>query len=137
MLFLSLVALLLSGCVGLWPSRTPAPSPVSGNAAVLSLMDSARHDAQAGKFNAATATLERALRIEPRNPRLWQELARARLAEGQYQQAEALAQRSNSWAGDDKAMRAENWRIIGQSREKSGDPTGGSSAYKHATDLLK
>ena len=50
---------------------------------------------------AAAASIERALRIEPRNPRLWQELARVRLKQGQYAQAENVAARSNSWAGDD------------------------------------
>ena len=40
--------------------------------------------------------LERALRIEPRNPSLWHELAGVRLLEGHYEQADSLAQRSNS-----------------------------------------
>ena len=79
-------------------------------------MDSAHADAAAGRLPDAAATLERALRLEPRNPRLWQELARVRLAQRDYVQAEQLAQRSNSWAGSDSALRAENARIIDQAR---------------------
>jgi len=68
----------------------------------------------------AAASLERALRIEPRNPRLWNELAQVRLRQGQYAQAESLAARSNSWAGNDSALRADNARIIAEAREISG-----------------
>ncbi len=136
LIFVSL-GLLVSGCASLRMSPSPASTPISDNAAVVSLADSARSDTQAGNFATATASLERALRIEPRNAGLWQELARVRMAEGHYQQAEAMAQRSNSWAGDNNALRAENWRIIGQSRTQRGDAAGADTAFKRATELLK
>jgi Tfp pilus assembly protein PilF len=79
-------------------------------------MESARADAGAGRLANAAASLERALRIEPRNPRLWQELARVRLKQGEYAQAESLAARSNAWAGGDEPLRAENLRLIEQAR---------------------
>ena len=79
--------------------RRPPPAPRTS--AIAGLMDSARADAAAGRLANAAASLERALRIEPRNPRLWQELARVRLKQGDYAQAESLAARSNSWAGSD------------------------------------
>jgi cytochrome c-type biogenesis protein CcmH/NrfG len=83
------------------------------------------------------ASLERALRIEPRNPALWQDLAKLRLEQGQYQQAEGLAARSNAWVGDDKTLRAENWRIIGQARLKRGDYAGAQAAFDKAAELAK
>ena len=101
------------------PAAVPTPPPsstVKESVAVAGLVDSARTDAAAGRLAEAAATLERALRIEPRNPRLWQELARVRLQQGDFPQAESLAQRSNSWAGSDSALRAENARIIEQAR---------------------
>ena len=99
------------------PVAPPAATPgARESVAVAGLMDSARSDAAAGRLAEAAATLERALRIEPRNPRLWQELARVRLQQGDFPQAESLAQRSNSWAGSDSALRAENARIIEQAR---------------------
>ena len=84
--------------------------------AVAGLLDSARTDAAAGRLAESAATLERALRIEPRNPRLWQELARVRLQQGDFAQAESMAQRSNSWAGSDSGLRAENARLIDEAR---------------------
>lgn len=124
------LASLLAACAGVLPP--PEARPVSENNAVVALMDSARQDSAQGKSDAAVATLERALRIEPRNPRLWQELARLRLQQGQYQQAEGLAARSNAWAGADRALRAENWQLIGEARLKRGDPAGAQAAFDQA-----
>jgi predicted Zn-dependent protease len=95
-------------------------------------MQSARGDVAAGRLPNAAASLERALRIEPRNPRLWQELARVRLKQGEYAQAENVAARSNSWAGSDHALRAENWRLIAQAREARGDGDGARAALESA-----
>jgi len=108
------------------------PAPVPANAAIASLVTSARADAAAGRLTNAAASLERALRIEPRNPHLWQELARVRLKQGDYQQAESVAARSNSWAGNDSRLRAENWRLIAQARDARGDAAGSRAALDAA-----
>jgi Tfp pilus assembly protein PilF len=124
----ALLALALAACAAPQPAPVEsAPPPVVAappveqpavkeNVAIAGLMESARSDAASGRLAEAASTLERALRIEPRNPRLWQELARVRLQQGDFPQAESLAQRSNSWAGSDSALRAENARIIEQAR---------------------
>jgi len=110
----------------------PVPAPAIENAAIASLMDGARSDVAAGRLANAAASLERALRIEPRNPRLWQELARVRLKQGDYAQAESTASRSSSWAGSDNALRAENWRLIAHAREARGDAEGARAALEAA-----
>ena len=133
MRILTLLLALLAGCAAVPPGVPPAPpAPPQENLAVASLVDSAHNEAAAGRLASAAASLERALRIEPRNPRLWQELARVRLAQGEYAQAEGLAARSNSWAGSDGALRAENWRLIAQSREARGDADGARAALDTA-----
>ena len=123
---LLIVLLLLAGCAA--PERAPEPAPPAPapqpapaperkeTIAVAGLMESARKDVDAGRLSNAAASLERALRIEPRNPRLWQELARVRLKQSQFSQAESTAMRSNSYAGSDAALRAENDRIIEDAR---------------------
>jgi len=110
----------------------PAPAARTENLAIAGLLDGARADAAAGRLANAAASLERALRIEPRNPRLWQELARVRLKQGDYAQAESTAARSNSWAGSDSALRAENWRLIAHAREARGDAEGAKGALDAA-----
>jgi Tfp pilus assembly protein PilF len=120
------ILLLLAGCASPPPApeTKPAPPPPPSaperkeTIAIAGLMDSARNDAAAGRLSNAAATLERALRIEPANPRLWQELARVRLQQGQFAQAESTAMRSNSYAGSDATLRAENERIIESARAK-------------------
>jgi len=114
------------------PGPAPAPAARTENVAIAGLMDTARADAAAGRLANAAATLERALRIEPRNPRLWHELARVRLKQGQYAQAESVAARSNSWAGSDNALRAENWRLIAEARTARGDAEGARTALDAA-----
>ena len=143
MRFLVLLAVLLAGCATS-PAPAPeaetkpeAPTPVPApaakeNIAIAGLMDSARAEAAAGNLAGAAASLERALRIEPRNPRLWHELARVRLKQGQHAQAESVAARSNSWAGEDKALRAENWRLIAETRRARGDTEGAQAALEQA-----
>ncbi len=141
MRYLLAVAAILGGCaVAQYPAPVseplsvpvPAPPAPIENAAVASLIDGARADAASGRLANAAASLERALRIEPRNPRLWQELARVRLKQGEYAQAESTAARSNSWAGGDSSLRAENWRLIAQAREARGDAAGARAALEAA-----
>jgi Tfp pilus assembly protein PilF len=117
------------------PEAAPPPISRSENVAVAGLMESARADVAAGKLSTAAASIERALRIEPRNPRLWQELARVRLQQGQHVQAEEVAKRSRSFAGSDNALRAENWRLIAQAREALGDADGARAARESAEKL--
>ena len=132
---LSALALLLNACTLLQPA--PGSSLDSGNVAVVSLFNTARQDRRVGNLSAADATLERALRIEPRNAGLWQALARVRLAQGRYRQAETLAQRANALSGTDKALMSQDWRIIRKAREQRGDSAGAQLAYRKASELMR
>lgn len=130
-LLLAMSFLFLAACAAL----RLGPPPVSENPAVLTLMEQARADAAQNKLQSATATIERALRIEPRNPRLWQELARLHLTLGDHAQAESFAARSNTWAGGDRALGAANWRLIATAREARGDTAGAQAAAARAVEL--
>ena len=139
-ILLAFLAVVIGGCAVVQPpapvsAPVPAPAPPAArteSAAIAGLLDGARADAAAGRLTNAAASLERALRIEPRNPRLWQELARVRLKQGEYAQAESTAARSNSWAGGDSTLRAENWRLIARAREARGDAAGARAALEAA-----
>ena len=124
----SALVALLSNCATLAPS----PPPVSQNAAVVALVEQARTEAASGKPASAAGSVERALRIEPRNPYLWQELARLRLAQGDFAQAENLAVRANTWAGSDRSLRSANWQLIGEARAARGDSLGAEDALRRA-----
>ena len=128
MKYLYALALLIAGCASVREPApvsdsapgAPAPPARTESVAVAGLMDSARADLAVGRLANAAASLERALRIEPRNPRLWHELARVRMSQGDYAQAESLAARSNTWVGNDSELRAANVRLITQARTAQG-----------------
>lgn len=108
---------------------------MSENRAVIALLDRAQADTKSGQHEAAGASLERALRIEPRNPWLWLELAQLRLDQGQYAQAITLAGKSNSFAARQSRVQAENWQVIGKARVAQGDSAGAEQAFKLAEDF--
>ena len=120
------------------PPPPPSPFPettYNESPAIASLMKDARTATDLGQPANAAALLERGLRIEPRNPRLWQELSRVRLDQKDYAQAVSCAQRSSSWAGSDNALRFENWQIIAKARGALGDTSGAKEALDAAERL--
>jgi tetratricopeptide (TPR) repeat protein len=94
---------------------------VPGRSAVLALLDSADQEKQVGQMDHAAATLERALRLEPKNALLWSRLAEIRLLEKNWQQAYVLANKSNSLAQGNRSLRRQNWQIIEQAKFALGD----------------
>jgi hypothetical protein len=80
-------------------------------------------------------TLERAIRIDSRNPILWHHLASVRLAEGDAIQAEQLATKSSSLAAGNYALQARNWELIAEARRKRGDAAGAQAAERQQRAL--
>ena len=105
------------------PPNVPLPAYTSAQTtkhpAVLALLSEATRQENSGDLEVAAAKLERALRIEPRNPVLWHHLAAVRLRQGQTQLAISLAQKSNSFAARDTELVARNQRIIEQARPRN------------------
>jgi predicted Zn-dependent protease len=81
-----------------------------------------------GQLDNAAATLERAIRIQPRNCTLWHELARVRLQQHQPGLAEDLAKKSNVLAQGNRALIQKNWAIIAEARRQRGDAQGAAEA---------
>ncbi len=80
--------------------------------ASTALVNRAHGQAGSGDFGGATATLERAQRIEPDNPLLWIELARVQLSAGNAAQADAMGHKALALASGDPAAQAASWRVI-------------------------
>ncbi len=90
----------------------------SSSRTVVVLLDQASKQVQAGSPERAAATLERALRIEPKNARLWHRLAIIRYQQGQYSLAESLAAKSSTLAQGDWSLKKRNAELIEQVRQK-------------------
>lgn len=93
------------------PSRpeTPAPAPIPERAPepgtpASTLLASVDEAIASGDMERAAALSERALRISPRDAYLWYRLASIRYAQQQYSEAEGLARRALSFAGNDRSL---------------------------------
>ena len=122
------------------PPRPPAALPPAeitreGNQAVAALLDSADRHVKNNQLSEAGAALERALRIEPRNAGIWHDLAQIRLHQGEYQQAESLASKSNNLAGGNRSLQARNWRLIAVARKATGNTAGAEEAEARSSQF--
>jgi len=114
------------------PQRPPVATT---SPPVVALLGQAEDAANAGNLEAAAASLERAIRIEPRNPLLWYHLATVRLAQQEPVQAEQLAAKSNSLAAGNPVQQARNWKLIASARQAQGDSNGAQAAARRAREL--
>ena len=124
----------------------PAPQPAISNRSttvlpkvqttpskpVATLIAKAESEFSAGHFDRSAANIERAIRIEPRNPMLWHRLAAIHLQQGNYAQAESMASKSNSLIVPGAALARKNWQIIAEARRLMGDIKGAQKALNHA-----
>jgi Tfp pilus assembly protein PilF len=120
------------------PAVSTRPTPTRQyrlGSAATALVAQAHSRAAAGDYPAATATLERALRIEPENPLAWIELGRVQLASGNSAQADHMGHKALGLASGDPNAQAAAWRLIADSLRVRGRNEEASSATAHA-DLL-
>ncbi|MGI9229869.1 MAG: tetratricopeptide repeat protein [Gammaproteobacteria bacterium] len=98
------------------PRSPPPVSTMASAPAVLALLDTSRTQLQANDRAGAVRSIERALRLEPKNPQLWHQLAQIRLQEENWRQAIALAQKSHSLSGERADLQKANTELIERAR---------------------
>jgi len=99
------------------PLPAPRTAPPVGSASQALLTQSRGHQA-AGRYEQAAASIERALRIEPRQPVLWLELGNIRLKEGDFAQAESMGRKALSLATGDAALTARAEQLIATAKRR-------------------
>jgi len=97
----------------------PNERPVS--TVVRNLTRRAQDQVRDSNYDGAANSLERALRIEPRNPILWNRLADVHYLQKLWQKAIQLAAKSNTLAGDNQSLRRENWYLMSNAYKALGD----------------
>ncbi len=88
---------------------------------IIALLDDAERLSDKGQSEKAAATIERALRIEPKNALLWHRLAAVRMQQQQWQQAIAMAKKSNALAGNNTQLKSDNWAVIAAAYDRLGN----------------
>ena len=104
-------------------------------AAVAPLEEKAASCLLSGDLEKAQATTERAIRIDPGNPRLWRLMAEIALADKKYDQARQFAGKSNLYAKGDDRLRAKNYRTIAEAFRKQGRDREARNALEKARQL--
>lgn len=103
------------------------------NPAVKELIVDASAAESAGDYGQAAVLLERALRIQPRDPELLQSMAEVQLQMEDYEQALSFAVQSYDSGPRVGEICSRNWRTIGVARERLGDYSGSRQADERAT----
>jgi len=100
--------------------------------AVVALRGQAQAKLNAGEPALAASSIERALRIQAKNPVLWLDLAEIRFAQQKFTQAESTARKALAYAGSKKDVNKKAWTIIANSRYARNDRDGGLRAEAEA-----
>jgi tetratricopeptide (TPR) repeat protein len=123
--------------------RAPASEDSEGvqvyslqNPAVKQLTAQARGAEQVGNLDQAGAYIERALRIDPKDPQLLQHMAEIHLQRENYQQALNFAERSYETGPRVGEICSRNWRTISVAREYLNDMRGSADAEARAGQCM-
>jgi hypothetical protein len=126
---------------GLAPPPPPPPPPppfepldtfAPLSPAVSALAIAANQNSNSGNVESATTTIERAIRIEPRNATLYYKLALLRLKQSKPRLAEDLAKKAALLASNDAQLKKHSWLLVARAREIQGDLKGGKEARTKA-----
>lgn len=110
----------------------PIEATVKLTPAVGALVSAADQNSQAGDLDTAAASIERAIRIEPRNATLFYKLALLKLKQSKPRLAEDLAKKSALLASTDNTLKKHCWLLIAHVREIQQDFTGAKEAREKA-----
>lgn len=113
----------------------PPPRQFRLSAATSALVAQAHRQAGSGDYGAASATLERAQRIEPDNPLVWIELGRLNLTANNPAQADAMGRKALALATGDPAAQSAAWRLIAESLRTRGRNAEAADAERRALAL--
>lgn len=97
----------------------PAPRPTAPvSSASQALLAQSQGHVAAGRYDLAAASIERALRIDPRQPLLWLELGDIRMREGDYAQAESVGRKALSLATGNAELTARAEALIREAQRR-------------------
>ena len=103
--------------------------------AVLALVSEAESSSRSGDLESAVVTIERALRIDPRNPTLTYKLAALRLKQSKPRLAEDLAKKAALLSANDKVLKKKSWLLISEARRQQKNYNGAKEARLKAEEI--
>ena len=115
--------------------QDPVEDLYSQTPAVIALLDIAQDASDSGDVVSASASLERALRLQPKNAVIWHQLGLIRYRQQAWQQAIDLARKSNSLSAGNKILQIQNWQLIVHVKEKVRDHDGAAQAREKIREI--
>ena len=103
--------------------------------AVLALISEAENSSRSGDLESAVVTIERALRIDSRNPTLTYKLAELRLKQSKPRLAEDLAKKAALLSANDRALKKKSWLLISEARRQQKNYHGAKEARLKAEEI--
>ncbi|WP_432740311.1 tetratricopeptide repeat protein [Methylobacter sp. G7] len=113
----------------------PIEATVRLSPVVTALVSAANQNSNAGDLDSAATSIERAIRIEPRNATLFYKLALLRLKQSKPNLAEDLAKKSALLAATDTTLKKHCWLLIAHAREMQQDFSGAKAARAKADNF--
>jgi Flp pilus assembly protein TadD len=117
------------------PKERPKVAPATLSPASKALVSQAQTQRKKGDLPGAAASLDRALRIEPRNPLLWIEMGRLRMDQRNYPQAEAMGRKALSMSIGDGKTQSSAWVLIAESLRARGRNPEAQEALQKSREL--
>jgi len=98
--------------------------------AAVALLNTAEYQSSNGRLNAAQASLERALRISPKDPEVYRSLGEVHRRLGEYVQAEQMLLKGIAVAAGQSSKLRALWSALAKVRSESGDALGANKAFQ-------
>jgi cytochrome c-type biogenesis protein CcmH/NrfG len=114
------------------PHSSTPKSQASNNPVVVSLLSSASQFEAQGNLGRAVASIERGLRIAPKDAHLWEHLARIRLQQNRTHQAILLSANKFVFPPAKRIDFFDNWLVIAEALKRQGDLNGAVDAKEKA-----
>ena len=115
----------------------PSKEPINDtNPAVVALLDGAYQQSESGQLDAAASKLERAVRISPRDARVWNALAKVRYQQKKYVLSISLSRKSNLLSANDKNLQRSNWFLMADCYDRLGNKNSAKQARVNANRLF-
>lgn len=125
-----------SAPVALQINLEDAAVPAGTSPAVLALISQADASRSRGDLDGAVVVMERALRIDSRNPTLTYKLALLRLRQNKPQLAEDLAGKAALLAGSNLDLKRKSWLLIADARQNQQNLQGAKEAKLKAESFF-
>jgi len=113
-----------------------ASIPAGTSPAVVALVSESDRNRNKGDLNSAVVDMERALRIDSRNPTITYKLAQLRFKQSKLQQAEELAGKAALLAGGNLDLKRKSWLLIAEARKVQHNYQGAKDAKAKAESFF-